>query len=404
MRNKQLTLTAFRKKLFLLNFFIYVFCGTLQSSLLTYVIDMTMLYTICKISILIFTVTIIFQTHFKKNELIALITMIMIGLIIYWRSNSQIIFLIVLIGYAAKGVDFNKILKANLFAIVCGMAIVAYLDNVGYMPEVLFYRAGNVPRYMFGFAHPNTFSLYVCALNFCYYLLRRKELKIFDLWMIIVSIYIIANYPHSNTYMVLLILYLIYLIFKLFRLPMYEWAVKHRKILRNIIIVGSVIAVCIILYISANYERLSSIVLSNGTFVQRFAYSYKALKDYGVSLFGQSIEMYGSSYFVFNSGTTHSYFVVDCLYILLLVREGIFGFCVFFVMAYKSFKRMVDFREIELMVIFALMLICSFVETGFTNSALFFLFTYDFINAAKENEYNRSRFKFRSKWKIATRV
>lgn len=300
---------------------------------------------------------------------------ILISVISYWLSHSLACLYIVSVCLAAKNCDQNKIVSSccwgNLIAIV-----VVFLANIsGLFMETSFVRGDTGElRYSFGFTHPNTFCVYLLAFIVSYYAVKNKY-KIQDFLPIFIAVYISAVYTKSITASLALFAILAYLIVArtgLYKVLRSKWMFGLIKTAVPLI----VLFIVVILYIAYRFDSL--IFLSNlgKTANLRLLYAHQALNEYGVSLMGQEISTYGSSFFLLNSNSTQRYFTIDSLYILLLVRDGLFATIVIIGSILQGLTKAVKQKKSYYIYIIIDLVIYSVMESGIINYAFTCIYTF----------------------------
>ena len=154
---------------------------------------------------LIFIISMLYIILYNSYTLVALISIILLGVIIsytYLKTNNYYIIASFLLIFAIKNIDLNRTLKLMYTTkfIFLAVHIIAYFISLVYFPDSIsyVYRDG-IKRQNFFIGHPNTFAMiaYWCMFEFIY--VNYKKLKDFHFILFIILSYLIKYYTDSNT-------------------------------------------------------------------------------------------------------------------------------------------------------------------------------------------------------------
>lgn len=154
---------------------------------------------------LIFIISMLYIILYNSYTLVALISIILLGVIIsytYLKTNNYYIIASFLLIFAIKNIDLNRTLKLMYTTkfIFLSIHIIAYFIALVYFPDSILYVYRNgVKRQNFFIGHPNTFAMiaYWCMFEFVY--VKYKKLQDFHFVLFIILSYLVKYYTDSNT-------------------------------------------------------------------------------------------------------------------------------------------------------------------------------------------------------------
>lgn len=375
----------YRDTIYNICIFCAVFVGALQSSMLVYIVNFSSLPL--RIEMAVCFIMIVLQKYKSIREICLTVAMITIGVISYWESKSTISLGIILFSLAAKGINYKKILKTVLWALVFSIASVIILNQMDLFPKIEFLKNNGSQRLAYGFLHPNTFSLFLVALNFCYYACRGEKITIRDSWLALLSLYITIFQSQSSTASIALILFLSFILLTRLIRPLYQMLHNTRKLIKWTCYLGLPILIILLTLMAKNNSNLVWLEKIGSTANLRLHYAYVGLQQYGISFFGQPIPMYGTSYFATHPNSRISYFVVDCLYIILLIRDGLLASICIWGISLAAILKCIKSNNWSIVAIIGILYVYSVMETGLSNIALYFVFIAAFakVDMGKED-------------------
>ena len=208
-------------------------------------------------------------------------------------------------------------------------------------------------RHSYGIVYPTDFAAHCLFIMMAYVYLRNEKLKFFEISiMFVVSVVVYKKTYARNDFVCMLLLCLLLLIVLILR--KFNYNICDFRILRVIAFLFTFLSVFCTLFIilynndSAFFVKLNS-VLSN-----RLSLSYRAMDEYGITLFGTFIQE--------NSTILGYYFFVDCSYIRIAIKYG----CVFFsflgCIFYGIIHNLIELKEDLLIVVFIVIAVTGVVE------------------------------------------
>lgn len=352
---------------------VVIIISAIQRSVMSYRINQSLLNNVflCAIIFVFFIGVLKSKSKITRKELI----MILVAILSYFFSHSLVCFYIVSICIVAKNCEFEKIVRVCCIGNISAIILVLLADISGAFLETSFMRGdtGEI-RYSFGFTHPNTFCVYLIGFIVAYYA-NKKRCKIIDFFPLIIAAFISINITKSITASLVLLAIFVYLIIARIGLDKLIQGKKIYKMLKTAIplIVFLVFAV---LYIAYRFDSLTILSDLGKTANLRLLYAHQALTEYGVSIAGQEISTYGSSYFLLNPNSTQKYFTIDCLYILLLVRDGALATIIIIGYILESLRKAIKVRWLYFIYVIIVLIIYSIMESGLINCAFAYIYAY----------------------------
>ena len=282
---------------------------------------MGQIYQICLVLLALTCIVSISRMPKKKMLLLYLITLLIFVTKI--TTGSSILLSLWLLIVAGRNIKFDDIVKYDLMIKIPALIILPCLYFSGLTYTNIYHRDGEI-RHSMGFANPNTFSTYVMAALAEILYLRRNNLGIFDILLVIVSIFLIDYYADSQTQITcIIVLAVILFINKMTKK-------KHRSIKANVFknigtfIIDHAFSILLILSLcivgvyslSPNGAKESLNELSHN----RTMFASEMMNEYDVNLFGQKVELiYGDR----ARQTGEDVRSLDNAYVYLLLMYGL---------------------------------------------------------------------------------
>ena len=374
--NKEKTKFGVLEDIYCINVFLAVFYNVLQNSALKVVINLP---GAINWFFIVVCVVLVFSKNIYKRDLFPLIG-IAVGALSFFMSGSRVVVTLMAFAVATRGFDYFKILRTFKYAIVTSILLVAFLDFLNMIPKVKEYHRGDSVdsvRSTFGFTHPNVFSMFVlagvCSHYFCY----SRKVTLLQLIPCAVAFVFTFFFAKSNTVSLVLILIAIFLLFSVFR-RFNSFIVAHASLFKKLVVLIAIVFFAGIIYLSVNFTKLSFTNDLGQTAVARFHLANIAIKNYGFSLLGQKVEFHNSlNYSVIN----YNYFTIDCLYILLAVRDGILASLFFWLSLLYSAAVMIKKRYLIATAIIISLMVFSVMESGLSFVCFGFIFAAPYAKA-----------------------
>lgn len=302
-----------------------------------------MIYSICKMIplLLIFIKVLLYDIYSPKLFWISVIAIGLGGVIAIKSGYKEPLFWLLMI-LGAKDVPWKKILqiyviiKSSLLILTVSASLLGVIENLQYIVE----DRGGI-RNSFGTIYPTDFASQIFFLILVIFYLLNKELK---LWQCAIATVVAGLvFYFCNTRLDVGCIFLLILAF--FLLYLYQ---NKKTVTKNYHgfkgwkkkIFWVMPVSMIIMVVATVFYKSDSFVFSkmNAILSNRLQLGKIGLNRYGVSLFGQPVEMVG------NGGSTvllKEYFFVDCSYLYIFLRYGLIFFFVVmavYVLCCRKFK------------------------------------------------------------------
>lgn len=257
-----------------------------------------------------------FNESFKRKEGInykkAFIILVMIISTLITGSKTLVYLAIFII--AAKDIDFNKIAKITLKVQTLILIFTIVSCKFGIIDDLVVYREMK-QRHALGTASPNCLMLQMFQIVMLYVYVKGKDVKIFDLSVLLGLSLIIYSYTDSRMGMISIIFaILVAIILKYFNIEKITNKLKF-LIKYGVIALALGYIILTILYKPFNLVKINQL-LSN-----RLELSSEALSDYNITLFGNKIKWIGQLTEEENIGEEYNY--IDSSYLNILLNYGI---------------------------------------------------------------------------------
>lgn len=387
------------ENIFYLGMTIYIGLSVLASSWLSDIINIPGIVYI----MVLFIIAINYGFTEKKLDIFKIVFLLVfiVGIISYKKSGSLVTMAAVVFAFSAKGKDYHKIINVFYYALLISVCCVVLLNASGFLPTYTYTRldAGisiQRYRYSYGFLHPNMFSAHILAIVFLFFLKKDGQVNIYNFIVFSIVEVILAKYAVSYTATILLFLLLLYIVcdklFKIFR----SFFKIFKKIFERVLYFSVPIMITIIVIVVMNNSHSNFLYDMSSTVNGRLLYANMGLNKYGISVLGQKITTYGTMYFMKHPSSSQQYFNVDLLYILLLIRDGLASMIIFWGLVMVTLRNSIKANYLPLVVIIALLLIYSLLETALASGAFLFIFSCAFLKIAVSNrKEKRIRFKYK---------
>lgn len=253
------------------------------------------LQTIELISFLLLTIISIktfLTAKLKIRELIVVVLLLALGAVSYINTNSLTLSYLILLPFASRGVNFKKILKADLLSkvLTTSFIILCYFSHMT-TNNLAFYRDG-VTRESYGFAHPNTLgyiSVIMCLELL--YLLKAKTNSVLARVLAASMPILLCVLSGSRTALLVVIVTLLYSVFCAIR---EKYGIHIKKYSRRITRIATYLIPVIMVIISfvsslAYGARAEWAIELNDALSGRISWQNYYGNRYDISLLGEDI-------------------------------------------------------------------------------------------------------------------
>lgn len=207
-----------------------------------------------------------------------------------------------------------------------------------------------------GFSHPNVFGTFIFSIMSEYVYLRYKKLNIFDLIIIMISIWSIGYYADSRTSQMCIIILMICLTF--IRKKEKKFGEKINILIPNLFFICAAIS-----FISAYlYSKNNSLMINiNEVITGRLNFIVQFFKEYKITAFGNEIIIIGTKQ---SSEMGLKPWILDNAYSLILLRYGIIAFTMIGVYLNLFFKKAYENKDYMVILIMIIFLFFGLLENG----------------------------------------
>lgn len=332
-------------------------------------------YLICKVlPVLLVGVKILWFDRYTRRGFLIIAAVVLDTVLIIAASGYMEPFLWVMMVIGAKNVPWRKILQIYI-VVSLSIVLLAFcasllnvIENLQYIRDDEF----QLVRNSFGAIYTTDFASHIFTLLLASFYLLKEKLKT---WHIVAGAVIAALiYLFCLTRLDVGCMLLTLVIFGIinFRKKRKSYRVRYETgSFQKRIVWFMPLAAALMFAASAVYSSgISLFVKLDGIMSGRLALGHKGLVKYGVSLFGQQIDMVG------NGGVTEqvkNYFFVDCSYLYVFLRYGLIFLVVvlgIYVMCCKKYRKDPYFLAAIVLVAINCMIAHHLIELAYNPFAL----------------------------------
>lgn len=266
------------------------------------------------------------EERFSLKELLLAVFV----LVSFWRclqvAGYEELMDLAIVVFGARRVPLKKILTVYV-AVTGGLIVtVVVASGLGYVEDWLFQNSSGVIKHSFGFYYPNEFGAHVFFFFLGLCCLRREKISVAEILLIVVCAVLLEKFCYSRTnFFCLLLLAAGMSVWKILtRIPhVYEkQAVKWMGLVLALVPLVCCAVMLVLTLAMKHYPDNELLCHINSFFSERLHFGAQGFTNYGVTLFGQKIEMVGMA----QQTDWANYNFLDCSYIMLLIRCGLAPF------------------------------------------------------------------------------
>lgn len=342
---------------------IYVVTTILDSSVLIAYDTYDIIVKIIRYTIYIICIIFSFVDFFFFQEKIEIpITWFLLALLVIMvtlvsKSSYLIIFTLILFSY--RNISFEKIVNRIKTSVEIVFYSLIILTTLKILPDWTYRRDYSTLRHSLGFFYPTMLStsyLYIMMLEF--YVQKRaiKYIDILTYALICSFVYLLSD---SRTgYIIALVLVVIMVINKTF-----NFRIKHKLGKVVLSIFPFIMILITVITCFGYYYKIPIFIQINRLLSNRLYYSVKGISEWGVSLFGKKLTMYGwGGYGYMQTPVGFHYNYIDNEFIQILLSYGVLYTIILFVFYSRTIRKSIEDGNNELLVILILYLILAFIE------------------------------------------
>ena len=323
---------------------------------------------------------------YKKNDMLQLIVFMVLSVLSYYFVKSTAVFDLFFLTYLFPSIDKKRFVNVFFHAILLSTILVIVMYFLNVFPEYVIYRNDTeMRRYSFGFSHPNVLGRILMLLCMLYVIKVEGKVKIKDIFVIFCVGLFIYLLPNSVTAAEIIFLLALILLIRYINGSGVFKSISIEKLIRLASKIVFPLLFVLSVAITNNSELQEALRTYSVTFYKRFYYGMLAIEQYGIHLFGSNISFMGSTQRYF-SDTTESVFVIDCLYVLLIVKYGMV-ISAYYVMNYiKAVKCCIRANKDYMLIILILVAVYSLAENGMTLFYTSFIFVCSICKDTRQND------------------
>ena len=357
--------------LFFASFFIYIITQYLGGTMFT--VDRTVSFLLLTISsILAFIKIIIFDDEsnlYKLTIVLLLIILFAAGKNSFDYNFYYYAFLI----FAAKNIEFRKILKYYIIVLASGIIVTAIFALIHVIPAIVITRSNSSAlRLALGSVYPSDLAARIFHLMVGYAVLKKFKLTLPEYLSIIaitITTYIVTDTKLDLILMILLIICLSF----------YKYIVILMSMIKpyifNLLILGF-IAINILLAYFYN-PKISILNKLNSALTGRLDLANRGFNDYNVTLYGQYVYQNGW-------GGIHKkiidYFYIDSSLVRVLLMQGLIVYIILICLMLRDMKIFVKNKQFSLAIALFFIIASSAIDQHLIEITFNFVFLASFAN------------------------
>lgn len=294
-------------------------------------------------------IQIVFFQQYKARELmIILIISIPIAIATIKSSYNTMMATWIFI-VATKYLDFDKVIKISYYIQLIIVLLVIYMFFTGIIDEYTMYR-GNLLRHSLGFSHPNQLGMRVfqLAVSRCY--LKRSKIGFFDVFVVLAAALFINSVANSKTsyysLIILSILMGVHILHSMIGNKGHKFA--------SVMVFGAIVANFGSVILSfVNVKKYALLSKFDVMMSKRFSASYRTMRYYGVSIWGQDIKKIVKRHVI----GKHYRFFLDNAFMTILLRYGVVVFILFsalFIITMIYLKEKKQYMLLEMLFLYSI--------------------------------------------------
>jgi hypothetical protein len=326
------------------------------------------------------------KSKFKRNQF--LIYVIIISAVAVTVIMIKDKYILMALGFllTAREINIKELLKLDVFVKIVTVIMVISLCKAGIFPNFTKVINGAYKEAL-GFSHPNVLTAIVLSILVEWIYLKYDTLRIKDYILVLLSVLWVWNVAASRSSVYSFVLYFLFVIFSKKHAHIYE----NKLFITIISLLSSVIAVLSFILLKLYNKGNSVVYLINEILTRRIYQASKLIDKYGVSLFGQFINVRGTRSVDYSSDALFS---VDMSYIVIPIRYGLVIF-VLLLVGYFILTRKASSINKALVPAILYYVILGFAETYFYriqyNFTLMYLFVYVGVTVSESKKIKANK-------------
>ena len=357
--------------LFFTSFFIYIITQYLGGTMFT--VNGTVSFLLLTISsILAFIKIIIFDDESNLYKL----TIVLLLIILFAAGKNSFdydFYYYAFLIFAAKNIEFRKILKYYIIVLASGIIVTAIFALIHVIPAIVITRSNSSAlRLALGSVYPSDLAARIFHLMVGYAVLKKFKLTLPEYLSIIaitITTYVVTDTKLDLILMILLIICLSF----------YKYIVILMSMIKpyifNLLILGF-IAINILLAYFYN-PKISILNKLNSALTGRLDLANRGFNDYNVTLYGQYVYQNGW-------GGIHKkiidYFYIDSSLVRVLLMQGLIIYIILICLMLRDMKIFIKNKQFSLAIALFFIIASSAIDQHLIEITFNFIFLASFAN------------------------
>ena len=278
---------------------------------------------------------------FQKYTILKLLLMLVVTFIIlisFFVSRSPILINSVIFIFACQNVSLKKVAKIIFYAHLIIIPIVFFLSFVNIIPNYSMMRLGeSLVRHSLGFRHPNLLGARFLQMSLALIIWKWNKLSFWHYTLVIIfSVFTLIVSDSRSSVLAMISLVLLIIVQKMISNKMLERAFLW--LLFILVLLSQLMSIFSLFIVQRNSHIYHTI---NQLFTGRMYWNLRAMREYGLNLFGNNVFMFIGGETCFGSGNG---IMLDNSYVHLAVRFGVLILTIFiiatFLIFFKNVKKL----------------------------------------------------------------
>lgn len=301
---------------------------------------------------IILVIKIIFFQKYTLKQVINIYSIGFCVIISGLLSKNTLIIRSFLLIIASKNIDLNKLINIDFKTRGACLLFIIILSKSGIIDNLVSYRDGII-RYSMGFEHPNLLAINIMVLYLTYlYLYNKKRIIGFSVFLI--TLIFINNITGNRSCIIVIVIAYLLSNFKFIFNNNY-----FINIFASLPFIFGSVSIIFGIIDSNKYYILSYI---NKLLNTRVYNCYKFIQRYGISIFGQKIDIIGTKMAKQLNVTPQ---ILDNAYMYILISFGVIVFIISIIGYIILIKKIIMMKEYDILIIIVSFLIIGLMETYF---------------------------------------
>lgn len=306
-----------------------------------------------------------------SKRLYELLIFIIVGVVSSWKVNTVFLDIFMLVLTAKR--DYKRTIDTFYYSSLCSTLTIVCINVLGLMPQYIRYRSNGMRRYTFGFNEPNYLGFLIDELLVLLLIKSNGRHSIRNIVLTLSAAIFCYYVPNSLSSTLILLVIGVVLIIQRFYKYIFKHDVVQNKLIQILPIIALPCAILALYYLIFNMDK-TFVFDVNSTVWARIILSRIALERYGVSIWGQQVDMVSPAAIHFGRVSSGSFFAIDSLFVLLPVKYGIIPSIYFAYQYIKMIYAYIKNNDSVAVMICFIMIIYSMLEGVVLNVVSSFLF------------------------------